>query len=159
MTNTTPNIDLFSLISQVETNHNSKAVRFEPATYSKLSVLRTDSQKLIIAAIQKANACSWGTALMIYSTSWGTAQIMGFNLYGPYVKYTKDVISYCDSQTDQENSFADLTIHMCLHDIAPVALAASATVRNKFAVTWNGSPEYADGIVAALKLYHFSVTE
>jgi hypothetical protein len=97
--------------------------------------------------------------LMIYSSSFGAAQLMGFNLYGPYVKYQKDIISYCDSEADQENSFADLTIHMGLHDISPVSLASSATLRNKFAVTWNGAPSYADGIMTALKLYHFSVSE
>jgi hypothetical protein len=150
---------LFDIISWVETKHNSSAVRFEPATYEKLSVARTDSQKAIIANIMRANACSWGTALMIYSTSFGQVQLMGFNLYGPVAKYDSNIIEFCCDETVQRITFALTVASMKLDDITVAQLAASIVARHRFAITYNGSPEYADNIVAALKSYGIPVTQ
>jgi hypothetical protein len=149
----------FDIISWVETKHNSSAVRFEPATYEKLSVARTDSQKAIIARIMQRNECSWGTALMIYSTSFGQVQLMGFNIYGPTVNYDSNVIEYCNEGSSQENSFLLFIRSVGLADITVAQLAASVVARHRFAITYNGSPEYADNIVAALKSYGIPVTE
>ena len=86
-------VNMYELIAYVETCNNCKALRFEPATYAKLSITRSDSQKLLIEKIQTANKCSWGTALMIYSSSFGATQIMGFNLYGPMINYQKSIMN------------------------------------------------------------------
>lgn len=150
---------LFQVISWVETKHNSRAVRFEPATYEKLSAVRTDSQKAIIANIMKRNGCSWGTALMIYSSSWGETQLMGFNIYGPAVNYPGDIINFCMSETAQKSGFDALVKEMKLTDISVATLAVSSVARARFAVTYNGSVNYAVEIVAALKSYNLHVTE
>jgi hypothetical protein len=154
-----PDVDVYDIISYVETKHNSRAVRFEPATYEKLSVGRTDSQKAIIATIQARNKCSWGTALMIYSTSFGSTQLMGFNMYGPEVNVQTDIIGYCDDEIVQVDSFYRFLKQVKLDDITVAQLAASSVARMRFAVTYNGSPAYAAEIIDALKSYHFSVVE
>lgn len=156
---TTPAPTLFQVIAWVETKHNSMALRFEPATYEKLSVNRTDSQKQIIANIMKKNACSWGTALMIYSTSWGETQLMGFNIYGPSVDYQGNVVNFCMSETAQKSGFDLFLKQVKLSDIAVDKLAVSKVTRMRFALAYNGSPTYADEIVAALKFYKINVTE
>ena len=150
---------LFQVIAWVETKHNSMALRFEPATYQKLSTNRTDSQKAIIAKIMQRNACSWGTALMIYSTSFGETQLMGFNIYGPTVDYQGNVINFCMSETAQKSGFDNFLKQEKLTDITVTSLAASKVARMRFALTYNGSPTYADEIVAALKFYKINVTE
>lgn len=169
MNSPTPN--LFDIIAWVETKSDGTLFRFEPAIYTKLSLARTDSQKQIIAAIQKANpGMSWNTALVVYSTSYGATQIMGFNLYGPQLRYQDTVADFmgvplggdsmpsdriCVDQIVYSNRlFAAMSI-----DFTPAALAVSPALRHKFAVTWNGAPEYADLIVDSLKDHHFIVTE
>jgi hypothetical protein len=145
----------FEIIAWVETKANSMALRFEPATYTKLLASRTDSQQQIIANIQRANACSWNTALMIYSTSWGAVQLMGFNLYGPVCKYSRSVIEYCDSDADQLESFNSLTNSMGFGGLTTDSFAASAATRLAFAGRYNGAASYADLISSSLQ--HFGV--
>jgi hypothetical protein len=153
----TPHPTVFDIISWVETKHNTAAVRFEPTCYDKVSAARTDSQKAIIANIMKIHGCSWGTALMIYSTSFGQVQIMGFNLYGS-LKCQKNIIAYCNDVSEQAYGFSVLRAIMHLSDITVAQLAASPVARHRFAITYNGAPEYADEIVAALKSYGIAVT-
>lgn len=148
---------IFDVISWVETKRNFTSVRFEPATYAKLSVARTDSQKVIIAAIQKANVCSWGTALMIYSSSWGAAQVMGFNLYGPRTAYGKSVFDFCADETAQKFVFGSVLKEMGLDQFSVADLAVSKVTRARFALSYNGSCSYADEIVSALQHFGISV--
>lgn len=155
---TPPEIDLFTVIATVESTINYRAVRFEPATYEKLSASRSDSQKAIIATIQAAHRCSWGTALMIYCTSFGATQIMGFNLYGPQSGYRNTFFDFCDSDAEQVQSFYEFVGHHPDTNVSPSVLASSGAARLAFALRYNGSPDYADAIVAALKSLHFNVS-
>lgn len=152
-------ISLFDVISWVETRCNSMAVRFEPATYEKLSASRTDSQKAIIANIIKMNGCSWGTALMIYSSSFGEVQLMGFNLYGPQINYQKNIIEFCSDKLAQATTFGLFLKQVKLTDITVAQLAASNVARARFALTYNGGAAYADQILLALKALNIPVTE
>lgn len=155
---TPPETDLFTVIATVESAINYRAVRFEPATYERLSASRSDSQKAIIATIQLVHGCSWGTALMIFSTSFGATQIMGFNLYGQRSSYRDSFFAFCDDDMEQLNSFYEFVGHDPKTNVSPKVLASSASARIAFAMTYNGSPSYADNIVAALKSLHFNVT-
>jgi hypothetical protein len=161
-TPTTSHPTVFNIISWVETKHNTAAVRFEPAVYEKISVNRTDSQKAIISRIMKANDCSWGTALMIYSTSFGAVQLMGFNIYGPKVNFDGNVIDYCVTPDDQHDSFAKILEEMELQSITVAQLALSKVARAHFAAIYNGPADidaYAANIVTALKNYCIPVAE
>lgn len=147
---------LFDLIAWVETKSNCRAVRFEPATYAAIAAARSDSQKLLIAKIQSACACSWGTALMIYSSSWGAVQLMGFNLYADQIGYEKSIIDFCDDQGAQRTTFARFLAWKKLDTFSVDMLSASLTNRQAFGKTYNGDgAAYADAIAAAL--HHFNL--
>jgi hypothetical protein len=75
--NLAPMIDekVMRAIAQIESNDNQYALRFEPHVYSR------NKKQPILDNIIKLNRCSHDTAKMIYSTSWGCWQLMGFNIY------------------------------------------------------------------------------
>jgi hypothetical protein len=150
-----PALPLHDLIAWGETNANCKAFRFEPGTYGKISLARTDSQKELIAAIQLHNAISWGSALMVYSTSWGDAQLMGFNLYGPKCSYQKSVIDFLCSLDDQREMFAKFIEGDSVLNVTVDELAALPALRLEFARHYNGADEYTHVIEASLR--HFGI--
>lgn len=148
-------LGLFELIAQVETTSHYRPMRFEPQQYARIVLTRTEAQKAIIAKIQAANACSWYTALMIYCTSWGAVQVMGFNLYGPVCDYAGSVVDYLCDEAAQRATFQRFIAHEGLETTVD-QLAASTTNRQKFGTVYNGNgAAYADCIVAAL--HHFNV--
>lgn len=157
----TPSADfcLHDLISHVETKRNFKAIRFEPATYQKLLIARNDREKLIIDTISRMNGCSWGTALMIFSTSFGATQIMGFNLYAPNCGYKLDVIEYLLNETDQKEMFNRFVDSVYLSGTTPQMLADSLETRKSFGRIYNGAAAYADCIAASLKFFNFNVKD
>jgi hypothetical protein len=145
---------LHDLIAYVETKNDSAAFRFEPATYSRLIAKRSDSQKAIIAKIIAENNCSWGTAIMIFCSSFGLTQIMGENLYAGL--FDGKVIDYLNDPSDQRNAFARFLNANRLAHFSPEVLSDSHAARIEFALKYNGSPDYARAIESAL--VHFSYT-
>ena len=156
LNNTAP-VSLFELISYIESSSDSRAIRFEPATYAKLLMNRSDSQKLLISQIQKSNGCSWHTALNIYSSSYGSAQIMGFNLYSSIANYRGHIVDFLNSRPLQVSAFNDYLNKSGLSLLTISQLASDPAARHHFAVSYNGSAEYADSIVAGLKHFNFSI--
>lgn len=150
-----PVLSLHDLIAWGETNANCKAFRFEPTIYSKISQSRSDSQKQIIATIQLRNAISWGSALMVYSTSWGDAQLMGFNLYGPNCSYQKSVVDFLCSLDDQREMFAKFVEADPVINVTVTELAASPGLRLEFARHYNGGDDYVNVIEASFR--HFVI--
>lgn len=148
-------LPLHDLIAWGETTANCKLFRFEPGIYSKISTVRDDSQKLIIAAIQLANAISWGSALMVYSTSWGDAQLMGFNLYGPKCSYRKSVVDFLCSLDDQREMFAKFIEDDSVMNVTVSELASLPTLRREFAMHYNGAADYVNVIEASFR--HFKI--
>lgn len=166
-------MNLFNLIAWVETRGNFKSFRFEPATYAKLLLFRTDSQKLIIQKIVDCNGgasgCSWHTALIIYSSSWGAVQIMGFNLYGPVCNYMGNVSDFLQNVSvksdgatvvfsNQETAFNRFILSLKLDGATPENLASHAALRRAFALEYNGSPDYMSCISEALTANNFKIT-
>lgn len=92
------------------------AMRFEPLVYERLFATGNGDRRpgtvSTLTAIGRAHggpgACSGPTAEMIYSASWGSFQIMGFNLWGPVCNYRLPYSAFIDSERDQLNAFADL---------------------------------------------------
>ena len=157
---------LFNLIAWVETKCNFKAIRFEPVVYAKVLAFRSAAAKAIIARIIDCNSCSWHTALMIYSSSWGAAQIMGFNLYGPTCAYMGNVVDYLSEGkaagyegsivlSNQEKTFDSLLATLGLTGATPQTLAIHAALRRQFAMDYNGSAKYMGALLDALK--HFDI--
>ena len=92
---------LKDIIKLIESSNNPKAVRFEPLFYENLKTKTNDHAILKIKEIHK---CSYYTALMIASTSWGLFQIMGYNLYF-YSLTEKTVFDFLFDEEEQEKAF------------------------------------------------------
>lgn len=153
-------ISLFDVISWVETKQNEKAIRFEPKVFAEKSFLdHTFTASSECHAIQAAHpGCSYGTARMIYSTSYGAAQVMGFNLYGRHCGYTKSIVDFMCDAIAQKDVFDKLIASMGLEHISPAALSLSAATREHFGRVYNGNGmAYASEIVLALKHYGFTI--
>jgi hypothetical protein len=151
-TNEKPN--LFDIVSYVESRSNPLAIRFEPIVYGNISRVQTDAQKAIIQNIIKIHSCSNGTAQMIYSTSWGAIQMMGFNLYGD-LAYSKTVHDFQDDSIAQLDMFQKF---IALKGIA-FSVADIATDPNRkhlFAQKYNGDIQAYSNMLD-MSLHHFGV--
>lgn len=147
-------VNLTDVIAWVETKDNCKLFRFEPATYAKLSTAQNDVQKQILSSIQKANLCSLSTALMIYSTSWGRCQLMGFNLYAPQVGCVETIADVLANQTHEQDTYFTKLVNWQNLVLTPQQLSVPAE-RLFFARKYNGADSYADLIKASLT--HFNL--
>lgn len=70
---------LADAVMQIESAGDWRAERFEPAVYGRSL---TSDQLKIRQAIKAIHRCSDATATVIYATSYGWFQLMGFNLWG-----------------------------------------------------------------------------
>jgi len=91
--------DFKKLISYVESNNNSFAIRFESELYK-----HAKSDPKILETIKSINVCSTATAKMIYCSSWGKYQIMGFNIYG-ICKFDREIGAFLCNEWDQDKAF------------------------------------------------------
>ena len=105
---------------------------------------------------------------MIFSTSWGAVQIMGFNLYGPECGYMGNVADFLTNVaksgangqivlSDQESAFNSLILSMKLDGATPENLALHPALRRAFAMTYNGGADYMNAISEALTHYGIAV--
>lgn len=158
-------VDLFTLIGRVETANDSHQLRFEPTVFAKVNTPGTYSDRAhaIVALIQKANACSLGTARMIFSTSWGEVQMMGFNIYGAcgfkgrVVDFLTDPLQADGRREVQVSAFHAFLKSEGLADCTPEVLAGNAPLRLHFAIKYNGSIDYVKPLIAALRHFGFNV--
>ncbi|WP_457641464.1 N-acetylmuramidase domain-containing protein [Persephonella sp.] len=97
---------LKDIIKLIESSNNPQAVRFEPLFYEKLK--EKNIQDRAIEEIRKIHKCTYYTALMIASTSWGLFQIMGYNLYF-YDLTDKTVFEFLFDEEEQERAFEKFT--------------------------------------------------
>lgn len=149
---------LFDVVSWIESKSRMDAVRFEPRVYQKITTEKlSTAQSAILAKIQLACGCSFPTATVIYCSSWGTIQLMGFNLYGTE-NYNKSVVDFCNSLCDQKVAFENFCRARHLNDITPDLLAVSGTARNRFATVYNGSVDYIAPMKLALIHFGYHIT-
>jgi hypothetical protein len=148
-------ITIFDLIAWVETKALPHAMRFEPVVYAHLTTgIMTPAHSAIVHKIADIHSCSLGTAQMIYSTSYGQVQIMGFNLYG-VADFGKTVFDYMACDDYQRQTFDKFLKATALDHCTPATLGASHAERLHFAMTYNGSIAYEGPMISALK--HFNV--
>ena len=83
-------IFLSDVVAQVESGRRVEAVRFEKGDYLGFGC-RQDVLRKIIA---RNPSCSPETAGMIYWTSWGLFQLMGFNLYGSFIDFSNPLLEF-----------------------------------------------------------------
>ncbi len=141
-------LTLWDIIARVESNNNLEALRFEPEYYQR-RVARNDWDNTIIQNIRAANACSLGTARMIYCTSWGAVQIMGFNLYNAG-GFKFSVAKFLAGEHYQVNEFRRFLKGNSLTHYTPEILKISEDARIHFAKVYNGASSYAGLILSAI---------
>lgn len=140
------NITTADVISKIESDGFIYALRFEPGVYRGLYAL-TDSQLSILQYIRFNNKCTMETAKVIYSTSFGLFQIMGFNLYA-LDSQLGSIGYYINNETLQRQIFQKfLEKHSINFDID--TLIHDDFSRKKFALTYNGAESYGDLILKA----------
>jgi N-acetylmuramidase len=98
-------VSLARVIAYVESNTNKYALRFEPEVYEHVRMNPTSEQVRLVRFISQANSCTTPTAEIIYSTSFGMFQLMGFNIYEAG-GWTLSVGAYMDDLDEQKASFA-----------------------------------------------------
>lgn len=138
------------VIAIVESSNNQKAIRFEPLTYNN----NVNKVNNIITIIQNANKCSLGTARMIYCSSFGKYQIMGFNLYNPAsCALGINIVDYLNSSSLQDSTFYSFlkSAHLDPNIYTPQAMANNPNLQVQFGNVYNGNgTAYAVGIKNAL---------
>jgi hypothetical protein len=160
------------IVSQVETDGFSGALRFEPKVYAEIqSATKTeldgslalyaahashvaDTKRTLVARIAQLNMCTEETAQVIYSTSFGLYQLMGYNLYAnglhqPISNYLNGV----QARVLQDAMFAKfLAGHGLLHTWKE--MAADQDLLNHFALHYNGSLAYANRMKAVARAHY-----
>jgi hypothetical protein len=147
-------VSLFDVIAYVETKNCPPLMRFEPATYARVA---SGAWTPLLDKIAQFNQCSQSTARMIYSTSWGAAQLMGFNLYD--LGYEQPVVDFAADPIAQAAMFDKFVwtkgISSDVHTLATVPAA-----RRFFARVYNGDTDaYEPLIVQALEHFGIEVTK
>lgn len=129
------------LIAQVESAGNQWAMRFEPGVKAK------PMAESIIGIIKRANRCNRSTAEVIFSTSWGAYQIMGYNLYT--LELLIPVGAYMAYPAVQEQTFKRFCIRYDIWTDGPVPLTDDVWML-KFGRVYNG-PGNPDVYVARMR--------
>ena len=128
---------LFKIISAIESSDNYTALRFEPSVYRKISSLAASQSDLaIISKIKKINNCSTETAYILYSSSFGAVQIMGFNIWGS-LGLTCSYYEFLNSESAQQVAFAAFLEKLRLANETPESLLNQKN-RDTFAGRYNG---------------------
>lgn len=144
-------VTIAQVVGFVESRNWPFALRFEPTVFS-----RSEKDQKTIRAILYANNCSLKTAEVIYSTSWGEYQIMGFELYGD-VGYSRPIAQFMAHDSEQFSAFSTLLVLDGFSELTPRDLLDDS-VLIKFARAYNGQAnvvQYSMRLSDALN--HFGV--
>ncbi len=125
---------LARIIRHVESSDNPYALRFEPATYENLGVL-SNAEIALLDKIAKYNACDFVTAKVIYSTSFGYYQLMGFNIYG--LGCGDNIFEFCANDFLQVDIFNDFLDSRAIN-VPWSTLKTNITELHRFAEAYNG---------------------
>lgn len=137
---------LCSLIKSIESGGDMGAIRFERKVFNRITDKGTTP---VLMAIQKANKCSSDTARLIYSTSWGGYQVMGFNLYDR-INIGVSIASYLKDYCLQDETFYQfIQMKNIIYSIDE--LKNDQVKRDHFALTYNGSTDYSIKIISHIK--------
>lgn len=142
---------LSDIIAWVETKNQPQQFRFEPDTFARW---RNRTGDPILSAARRAHGgegrCSWGTAAMICSTSWGAHQIMGFNLYGSAIAYPGTVLEFLSGK-GQQAAFDAFARSLGIHEITREDIVDDRAKRELVARKWNGAGNIEDYAALLLK--------
>jgi hypothetical protein len=144
---------LFSLQSKIESNYNQYAIRFEKSFFDKLL------DKHIKEAKQKIKLSS-DTVKAILSTSFGSVQILGYNLFNMYkrnpVNSQKDFLRFLFSEYMQDVAIQCYYFYLFILEIGynyneiykilkkDVVAGNDLNLIQSYAFRYNGSVSYAN---------------
>lgn len=157
MTNSPADVTLGTIIAYIESSDNQQALRFEPRIHERIhDTLFSDK---IVANIRKIHNCTFETACVIYSTSFGKYQIMGNVLYDEtFINQKATIFSYCTISSigalAQDADFYAFCKHRSISFSVRELLELNN--RQKFAIRYNGGLSYATSIAGTLT--HFGIT-
>jgi hypothetical protein len=152
----TQTIDTADVIAYVESKGDQYAFRFEPGTFATTANPHP-AQIEILNRIQKIHSCSTATARVLYSSSFGLYQIMGFNLYADNSGVTGTAFAFMNDPIAQTVFFKAFLNTKGLI-VTPQTLAESPQVRTHFGTVYNGNGvAYGAAIAQALRHYGFNV--
>lgn len=125
------------VIAQIESSGRIDAMRFEPSMFKRISTVAYDKAVYnIIHSIFRYNFCDLSTSEVIYCTSWGMFQLMGFNIYGR-MQYTKSIIEFCSDPNIQEKFFNTFLMDNNIN-FTPTDLMNDPEKLREFARIYNG---------------------
>lgn len=149
-------MDLGDIIGAIESGGNPRALKFERATFEANHAPVWGAFAAVSSTIKRANGCDDTTAEMIYSTSWGIFQFMGFVLYVDH-GWTKSIFDFVDNPVLQREMFAT-HVHRLNIAFDPSELAGTSadaiSKRQLFALKYNGPGNvdaYAQKIAAEIE--------
>lgn len=147
------------IVSQVESAGFAGALRFEPSVYGTIKGLTNDSNPPtkgteLVQVVARVNRCTIETAEVLYSTSFGLYQLMGYNLYrlGLHMPVS-EFLSGTHGRMLQDALFAiflsDRNINFKWNE-----MASDPDKLNRFAEHYNGSLAYG-GRMKAIAREHY----
>lgn len=143
-------ITLAKIIAKVEGGAaGARALRFEETIYDRFGDTPSKAEVVALITIGNLNECSHHTARMIAATSWGSYQLMGFNIYE--LGWASDIFEFVSDQVKQADLFG-LFLNAHSINFAWVDLLADETKRAVFIHGYNGpagGDEYWSACIAA----------
>lgn len=139
---------LARIVSHVESSGLQYALRFEPAIYAGLATLGA-LDRIALNHIARINECSYETARVIYSTSFGFYQIMGFNIYA--LGWDRPILGWWKNIDSQNATFAAF---LDKNDInfTWAEMSTDSVKLGKFARVYNGNEaSYSARMLAVAK--------
>lgn len=143
-----PTLD--EVIAWIESSSDQYAYRFEPLRYNERRAVAPN----VLRQIVRLHHCTDESARVIYASSYGLFQVMGFNLFWPPLLSDFTFGEYLADRNLQVDTFFAF---VRFHDIDfTVTQLKDRSFAERFARIYNGSSAYADRIAASLQ--HFGVS-
>jgi hypothetical protein len=124
---------LMRIIRQVESGNRSDAIRFEPTVFSGWA--GESSEQGFVQRIADINHCDFDTAKVLFSTSFGLYQLMGFNIYS--LGFVRPIVEFWSDHTLQDIYFHKFLIKNNIN-IPWSTLKSNPELLAHFASVYNG---------------------
>ncbi len=134
---------LAAIIRNVESGCRLSAIRYEPGIFASLA--QAESNAPLIQKIAGINACDIETAKIIFSTSYGLWQEMGFNIYS--LGYDLPILQFWQSQTDQRRIYDAFIVKNGVN-FSWSEMLTDQTKMEEFARVYNGPADIPEYIAA-----------
>ena len=134
---------LAAIIRNVESGCRLSAIRYEPGIFASLA--QVESNAPLIKKIAGINACDIETAKIIFSSSFGFWQEMGFNIYD--LGYQLSILEFWWSQSDQRNIYDAFIIKNDIN-FSWAEMLADQKKMEEFAHVYNGPADIPEYIAA-----------